>query len=115
MRRAKGTRGQAAPPARPVLYRCAAGGRRGHFEAFRARWERPQLHAVFTAHPTFLRTEAQAEAAARSASAPGAFDDAVCAVPATRAAVTLEHEHRQAIAAMASARKSRSAASSSVT
>ena len=85
------------------------------FEAFRARWERPQLHAVFTAHPTFLLTEAQAEAAARSASAPGAFDDAVCAVPATRAAVTLEHEHRQAIAAMASARKSRSAASSSIT
>lgn len=33
------------------------------FEAFRARWERPQLHAVFTAHPTFLLTEAQAEAA----------------------------------------------------
>jgi phosphoenolpyruvate carboxylase len=77
------------------------------FEAFRARWERPQLHAVFTAHPTFLLTEAQAEATARSASAPGAFDDAVCAVPATRAAVTLEHEHRQAIAAMARAQDAR--------
>ncbi len=26
------------------------------FAAFRARWERPQLHAVLTAHPTFLLT-----------------------------------------------------------
>jgi phosphoenolpyruvate carboxylase len=77
------------------------------FDAFRARWERPQLHAVFTAHPTFLLTPAQAEAVALSASAAGEVDDAVCAVPATRAAVTLEHEHRAAIAAMARAQDAR--------
>jgi phosphoenolpyruvate carboxylase len=41
------------------------------FEAFRARWERPQLHAVFTAHPTFLLAPAQAEAVAAAASSPG--------------------------------------------
>ena len=35
------------------------------FDAFRARWERPQLHAVFTAHPTFLLTPAQSQAVAR--------------------------------------------------
>ena len=36
------------------------------FETFRAMWERPHMHAVFTAHPTFLlsphRSEAVAEA-----------------------------------------------------
>ena len=29
------------------------------FAAFKERWERPQLHAVFTAHPTFLLTPKQ--------------------------------------------------------
>ena len=77
----------------------------GDFEAFAARWQRPQLHAVFTAHPTFLLAPAQAEAVAAAAS--GENDDAACAVPSTRAAVTLDHEHRAAMAAMARAQDAR--------
>ncbi|MCX9148430.1 phosphoenolpyruvate carboxylase [Erythrobacter sp. WG] len=79
------------------------------FECFAARWERPQLHAVFTAHPTFLLTPAQSAGVAAAASAPGAVDDTVCAVPADRTAVTLEHEHRAAMAAMARAQDARDA------
>jgi len=79
------------------------------FESFAARWERPQLHAVFTAHPTFLLTPAQSAAVAAAASAPGAVDDTVCAVPADREAVTLDHEHRAAMAAMARAQDARDA------
>src|SRR3546814_5589922 len=29
------------------------------FEGFRRDWERPQMHAVFTGHPTFLLTPGQ--------------------------------------------------------
>lgn len=77
------------------------------FASFAARWERPQLHAVFTAHPTFLLSPAQGAAVATAASATGDVDDAVCAVPATRTAVTLEDEHRAALAAMARAQDAR--------
>ena len=77
------------------------------FAAFAARWENPQLHAVFTAHPTFLLSPAQSEAVAMAASAPGEVDDSACAVPATRTAVTLEHEHRAAMDAMARAQDAR--------
>jgi phosphoenolpyruvate carboxylase len=70
------------------------------FAAFRARWEHPQLHAVFTAHPTFLLTQAQSQAVATAASAPGDIADTVCGVPTPRQAITLEHEHRAAMAAM---------------
>lgn len=79
------------------------------FDAFQARWERPQLHAVFTAHPTFLLTAAQADAVARAASAPGEVDDAACVVPADRGAVTLAQEHAAAMAAMARAQDARDA------
>ncbi|NBB23696.1 phosphoenolpyruvate carboxylase [Porphyrobacter sp. SLTP] len=75
------------------------------FEAFAARWERPQLHAVFTAHPTFLLAPAQAGAVAAAAS--GDDDAAACAVPSTRTAVTLDHEHRAAMDAMARAQDAR--------
>lgn len=77
------------------------------FAAFAARWENPQLHAVFTAHPTFLLSPAQSEAVAAAASAPQEVDDTACAVPATRTAVTLEHEHRAAMDAMARAQDAR--------
>jgi phosphoenolpyruvate carboxylase len=77
------------------------------FEAFRSRWERPQLHAVFTAHPTFLLAPAQAEAVAIAATAPQEAGDAACTVPATRSAVTLDHEHKAAVAAMARAQDAR--------
>ena len=37
------------------------------FSEFRARWEKPLLHAVFTAHPTFLLSPAQSDAVATAA------------------------------------------------
>ena len=37
---------------------------KGDFKAFRAFWERPHMHAVFTAHPTFLLSPQQSEAVA---------------------------------------------------
>ena len=46
------------------------------FAAFAERWERPQLHAVFTAHPTFLLTPAQTAAVASAASNGSAIDPA---------------------------------------
>ncbi len=90
-----------APPPQPF----PLAGEGDEFEAFRARWERPQLHAVFTAHPTFLLAPAQAEAVAAAAS--GDDDAAACAVPSTRTAVTLDHEHRAAMDAMARAQDAR--------
>ncbi|TAD71336.1 MAG: phosphoenolpyruvate carboxylase, partial [Sphingomonadales bacterium] len=92
-----------APPATFV----ASTGDEVDFEAFRTRWERPQLHAVFTAHPTFLLAPAQAEAVAEAASASHEIDDTVCAVPPSPGAVTLDHEHRAAMAAMARAQDAR--------
>ena len=92
----------AAPPAPVPL-----AGDDDEFEAFAARWQRPQLHAVFTAHPTFLLTPEQSEAVAAAASSPKSDDGAACTAPSTRGAVTLEHEHRAAIAAMARAQDAR--------
>jgi phosphoenolpyruvate carboxylase len=92
----------APPPATVPLAQAAE-----DFTAFAARWENPQLHAVFTAHPTFLLSPAQSEAVALAASAPRGVDDTVCAVSATSAAVTLEHEHRAAMNAMARAQDAR--------
>lgn len=89
----------AAPPAPAPL-----AGAEDDFAAFAARWERPQLHAVFTAHPTFLLAPAQAAAVAAAADG---SEDGLCAAPAQRAAVTLEHEHTAALAALARAQDAR--------
>lgn len=91
----------------PTTGAAPATGDDEDFEAFRARWERPQLHAVFTAHPTFLLTPAQADAVAAAASSGGEIDNSACAVPAERPSVTLDHEHRAAMAAMARAQDAR--------
>ena len=101
--RARKLRTLLAPPAAPA----PLVGEEDDFDTFRERWERPQLHAVFTAHPTFLLAPAQAEAVATAASAPQEVDDTVCAVPATRSAVTLDHEHKAAMNAMARAQDAR--------
>ncbi len=77
------------------------------FAAFRARWEQPQLHAVFTAHPTFLLTPAQSEAVAAAAGSDSAIDETVCAVPGERPDITLAHEHGQAMRAMTHAQDAR--------
>lgn len=72
------------------------------FAGFKARWERPSLHAVFTAHPTFLLSEGEYEAIARRALGERA------AAPAPLAQdITLSHEHARAMAAIANAQAAR--------
>ncbi len=78
------------------------------FTTFRARWERPLLHAVFTAHPTFLLTPDQSDAVARSASHDGPID-AACIALGERAPITLDHEHAQAMRAIGHAQGARDA------
>ena len=80
-----------------------------NFAAFRAHWERPLLHAVFTAHPTFLLTPAQSDAVAQAASSDGAIDASVCAVPAARPEISLAHEDEEAMRAIAHALEARDA------
>ncbi|GGD84919.1 hypothetical protein GCM10011515_00810 [Tsuneonella deserti] len=77
------------------------------FDEFASRWSRPVLHAVFTAHPTFLLSPAQADAVARAASEPEGDSDAVCAVRAERPPITLDSEHRQAMDALGRAQDAR--------
>src|SRR5690606_20112434 len=67
----------------------------------------PQLHAVFTAHPTFLLTPDQAQAVDEAAASPTPVDRSVCAVPARREKITLTFEHRQAMKAIAYAQDAR--------
>ena len=74
------------------------------FDAFRDAWSHPRMHAVFTAHPTFLLSPAQSEAVAEGAltgSAPSP-DDAEEAPE-----ITLQYEHERAMAAMAHAQDAR--------
>lgn len=71
------------------------------FATFRARWERPSLHAVFTAHPTFLLSEGEYEAIARRALGEDATPSS------ERHAITLEREHARAMAAIANAQDAR--------
>ncbi|MGX7953704.1 phosphoenolpyruvate carboxylase [Tsuneonella sp. HG249] len=77
------------------------------FDRFAERWSRPQLHAVFTGHPTFLLSPSQSEAVATAAGGPDAPDAAVCAVPGERPAITLDYEHGQAMHAIARAQDAR--------
>ncbi|QZH73763.1 MAG: phosphoenolpyruvate carboxylase [Erythrobacter sp.] len=79
----------------------------GDFDAFRARWERPNLHAVFTAHPTFLLTPSQSEAVASAASQGDAIAAEVVGGP--RPQVTLAYEHMRAMQAIAHAQDARDA------
>jgi phosphoenolpyruvate carboxylase len=77
------------------------------FAAFRRQWETPQLHAVFTAHPTFLLTPAQSEAVAHAASSAAPITDAPCLAPADRPPITLAHEHDRVTSALAHAQDAR--------
>ena len=77
------------------------------FDAFKAQWEAPALHAVFTAHPTFLLTPDQSEAVARSASSEGDISDDACVATADRPAITLTYEHGRAMRAIAHAQDAR--------
>ncbi len=77
----------------------------GDFAAFRERWERPNLHAVFTAHPTFLLTPDQTEAVAAAASSGEEISSDV--VGGERPQVTLIYEHQRAMRAIAHAQEAR--------
>ena len=78
----------------------------GGFDHFADRVERPLLHIVFTAHPTFLLSGAQSDAVAQAASnmSDGTVD--ICA-ETPRQAVTLDWEHEEAMAAMQRAQGAR--------
>ncbi|RJY09165.1 phosphoenolpyruvate carboxylase [Aurantiacibacter aquimixticola] len=77
------------------------------YAAFKARWERPDLHAVFTAHPTFLLTPDQSEAVAAAASTGAEISSDV--VGGERPQVTLSYEHGRAMRAIAHAQDARDA------
>ena len=77
------------------------------FAAFAARWSRPAAHIVFTAHPTFLLTEAQAQAVAAATSADDVTAATVCIAPHERTAPTLDSEHAAAMRALAQAHTAR--------
>ena len=79
------------------------------FEAFAARWSRPFLHAVFTGHPTFLLTAAEADAVALAAVDAGLGAANLCAVNRARPAITLDSEHDEALAALTRAAAARDA------
>lgn len=76
------------------------------FGAFAARWQRPLVHVVFTAHPTFLLSAAQSRSVATSASA-GDLGDTVCLAPHERDTITLDYEHEAAMAALSRAQAAR--------
>ena len=79
------------------------------FDAFQAQWARPQLHAVFTAHPTFLLTPEQSAAVAASASTDADIGNEACVVASQRPAITLEYEHDRAMRAIGHAQDARDA------
>lgn len=87
----------------------AAGERQEDFAAYQKRWEAPRLHAVFTAHPTFLLTPAQTSAVAHAASTGAEIEASPELSGAARPQVTLEYEHKEAMTAIAHAQTARSA------
>ena len=77
------------------------------FAAFAAKVRRPLVHVVFTAHPTFLLTQWQSEAVANAATS-GAIDSATtCVAPHERDAISLDSEHKAAMAALTRAQTAR--------
>ncbi|PKB14714.1 phosphoenolpyruvate carboxylase type 1 [Novosphingobium kunmingense] len=87
--------------------RLAALATSDSFDAFAARWSRPLVHVVFTAHPTFLMTQRQAEAVAGAASSGQIGAHAACVAPHDRDTITLDSEHAAAMAALARAQDAR--------
>jgi phosphoenolpyruvate carboxylase len=79
------------------------------FEAFRTRWERPYLHAVFTAHPTFLLSPQQTQAVVAAVTQGSHIETGDCTGDTNRPAITLEYEHERAMAAIAHAQDARTA------
>ncbi|MCB2087589.1 MAG: phosphoenolpyruvate carboxylase [Sphingomonadaceae bacterium] len=77
------------------------------FDAFRTRWEHPQLHAVFTAHPTFLLSPAQSASVANGAGSSGEITSGLCTSGAEKPPVTLAFEHGEAMRAIAHGQQAR--------
>ena len=77
------------------------------FEALTKRWSSPLLHVVFTAHPTFLLTPAQSDAIARAASCCDQNEQIVFNAETVRPAITLAHEHAEAMSALTHAQNAR--------
>ncbi len=84
------------------------------FDAFRTSWETPSLHAVFTAHPTFLLTPEQSDAVAKAAGGDGDIGEEVCVTGTERPAITLQYEHGRAMRAIGHAQDARDAIVSDV-
>lgn len=76
----------------------------GDFDAFRAFWEQPHMHAVFTAHPTFLLSPGQGEAVAAAVASDG---DAASGEMRAGPEITLRYEHDCAMQALANAQDAR--------
>ena len=88
---------------------AALAGEDSDFAAFAARWQRPLVHVVMTAHPTFLLPRAQAAAVAEAASSAAPDAATACAAPAARDTITLASEHADAMAALERAQSARDA------
>lgn len=73
------------------------------FDAFKAFWSQPQMHVVFTAHPTFLLDPVQTDAVASAVVSRGP----VRASHGERADITLNYEHGEAMKALANAQDAR--------
>ncbi|OYU35582.1 phosphoenolpyruvate carboxylase [Novosphingobium sp. PASSN1] len=100
--RASKLRGLIAPtdPAENLARIAALLNEEDGLSEFRRRWERPLLHAVFTAHPTFLLSPAESDAVAEAALADDPMAATVCQVPGAAPKVTLDYEHDEALAAI---------------
>ena len=90
-----------------LSYSLRASLNTGDFERFRREWEYPQMHAVFTGHPTFLLTQQQHLAVANAASISTEIGEEVCIVSAQEPQITLDYEHEMAMAAIAQAQDAR--------
>ena len=77
------------------------------FAEFATRWQRPFVHVVFTAHPTFLLSRAQSQAVVAAASADAVDAASVCVAPAARDAISLDYEHDEAMKALIHAQAAR--------
>lgn len=74
------------------------------FDSYRAFWEQPHMHVVFTAHPTFLLAPQQSEAVAQAVANGG---DARPGAAGEEPEITLRYEHQCAMAALANAQDAR--------
>ena len=75
------------------------------FDAFAERWQSPQLHAVFTAHPTFLLTPQQSDEVAQAAT--GEHPIAPDCIGGERPEISLSYEHERAMRAIGNAQDAR--------